>query len=217
MIPNFVDTEVFHPGRSDALRRELAISEETLVVLSVAAIKRGHKRVDHLISEFVSVVEANPEFPVVLVVAGGQESETSQVIAEGTAKLGHRVRFLVRFPRSRMAELYRMADLFVLASLKEMMPIAVLEALASGLPCLTHRHPIMQWMVGQGGSAIDMEAPGELFAAIIGLLRHAEGRRQVGAMARARALDSFGTDRIVTQILDYYSVVLGDRAASAMP
>jgi glycosyltransferase involved in cell wall biosynthesis len=50
-----------------------------------------------------------------------------------------------------MPDLYRCMDVFVLTSLFEMMPIALLEALASGLPCLVNRHPVLEWMVGTGG------------------------------------------------------------------
>src|SRR5262249_5731548 len=48
-IPNFIDTNLFHPGRCDALRAELGLPLEGLVVLTVAAIKRSHKRVDSLL------------------------------------------------------------------------------------------------------------------------------------------------------------------------
>lgn len=213
VIPNFVDTEAFRPGRSESLRRELEIPEEALVFLSVAAIKRDHKRIDHLVGEFARVIESNPALPAILVVAGGQEAETDALIAEGIARLGRRARFLVRFPRIRMAELYRMADVFALASLKEMMPIALLEALASGLPCLVHGHPVMRWMIGQGGLAIDMGTRGVLAATLSGLLQRPEERRQVGALARARALEEFGTDRVVDRVLTYYAKVL-DRGGS---
>src|SRR5205814_9718302 len=54
-IPNFVDTDRFSPGRSGALRRELRIPSGATVVLSVAAIKRDHKRVDYLLNEFERV------------------------------------------------------------------------------------------------------------------------------------------------------------------
>ena len=47
-IPNFVNADLFHPGRSEALRAELGIPQDALVVLTAAAIKRNHKRVDYL-------------------------------------------------------------------------------------------------------------------------------------------------------------------------
>ena len=107
-----------------------------------------------------------------------------------------------------MAELYRTADLFVLCSLFEMMPIALLEATASGLPCLVHRHPIMQWMTGPGGQAIDMSTAGELAAALQPMIEDAARRRQLGAAAREHCLANFSRDRVVDQILEYYKFVM---------
>lgn len=207
-IPNFVDTETFRPGEADALRAELAIPPGAKVVLSVAAIKRDHKRIDHLIGEFARMIRATPDRRSILVVAGGRESQTDDLIAEGEKMLGDRVRFLVRFPRSRMPELYRSADLFALTSLMEMMPIALLEALSSGLPCLIHDHPVMAWMVGPGGLTIDMADPGALAAALASRLHDPSWCREAGEAARHRAQDVFGRDRVVSEILAYYDHVL---------
>jgi glycosyltransferase involved in cell wall biosynthesis len=206
-IPNFIDTTLFAPGRSPSLRAELNIPENSLILLSVAAIKRHHKRVDHLVAEFARLREAAPDLPAWLVVAGGWETETDELVAEAKERLGDRVRFLVRFPRSRMPELYRAADVFCLGSLMEMMPIALLEATASGLPCLVNRHPVMEWMIGPGGEAIDMAAPGVLAAALERLLRSADERPRLSAAARQHCVENFSRDAVVDQILAYYEVV----------
>src|SRR5262249_37062321 len=153
-------------GSSNTLRAELAIPAEARVVLSVAAIKRDHKRLDYLLDEFDGLRKLHPDLPIYLVVAGGWETQTDELVREGNERLRDRVRFLIRFPRARIAELYRLASVFVLCSLKEMMPIALLEATACGLPCLVNRHPVMEWMIGGGGSAIDMAAPRALTAAL---------------------------------------------------
>jgi glycosyltransferase involved in cell wall biosynthesis len=213
-IPNFVDTDVFSPGRADALRRELGIPAEHLVFLSVAAIKRDHKRIDHLIGEFARFRNLRPEVGATLVVAGGYEPETDEVIKLGRELLGDRVRFLVRYPRARIPELYRAADVFVLCSLREMMPIAVLEAVASGLPCLVHRHPILEWMTGPGGRPLDMAEPGRLAAELADLADRPTERQRLGAAARRHGIEEFGRDRVVDRLVQYYAVV---RASSGRP
>jgi glycosyltransferase involved in cell wall biosynthesis len=217
-IGNFIDTERFHPGRAEELRKELDIPPDALVLLSAAAIKRNHKRVDHLVREVARLRQQRPELPVWLVVAGGLEKQTEEVIAEGKDMLGERVRFLVRFPRERMPELYRAADLFVLGSLKEMMPIALLEATASGLPCVINAHPVMQWMIGPGGRAIDMAAEGVLAAELEKLLSNAQERRELGRLARQHCEGTFSRDRVVDQILAYYDFVMHhDQKAPSKP
>ncbi len=212
-IPNFIDTERFSPGGSGALRAELGIPADGLVILTAAAIKRHHKRIDHLIAEFLKLRQEAPELPAYLVIAGGWEPETDELIAEGTRLLGDRVRFLVRFPRPRMPELYRTADVFALCSLFEMMPIALIEATASGLPCVVNRHPVLEWMAGSGGTRIDMAAPGELAGALGAFLTSPARRKELGAAARAHCLANFSRDVVVDQILAYYRRVTDPRGS----
>jgi glycosyltransferase involved in cell wall biosynthesis len=207
-IPNFIDTERFAPGRSDALRAELGIPADALVVLTAAAIKRHHKRIDHLLSEFAQLRRQSPVLPAWLVVAGGWEAQTNELVAEGERLLGDRVRFLVRFPRPRMPELFRMVDVFALCSLFEMMPIALIEAAASGLPCVVNKQPVMEWMTGAGGSWIDMARPGELAVTIRELFAERERRTKQGAAARAHCLANFSRNAVVDQIVNYYGTVV---------
>jgi 1,2-diacylglycerol 3-alpha-glucosyltransferase len=206
-IPNFIDTTLFAPGRCDALRAELNIPQDGLVVLSVAAIKRQHKRVDYLVSEIARLRKKSPNLPVWLVVAGGMEPQTEEVIAEGKRLLGDRVRFLVRFPRSRMPDLCRAADVFCLGSLLEMMPIALLEATASGLPCVVNRQAVMQWMIGPGGEAIDMSVPGALAATLEPLLCSPSARERLSKLARDHCHDNFSKGPVVDRIIAYYNQV----------
>jgi 1,2-diacylglycerol 3-alpha-glucosyltransferase len=214
VIPNFIDSEHFNQGHSNTLRTELSIPADALVVLSVAAITRHHKRIDYLIAEFARLRNASPDLPVWLVVAGGWESATDELVAEGTRLLGDRVRFLVRFPRPRMPELYRVADVFTLCSLFEMMPIALIEATASGLPCLINRHPILEWMTGEGGLPIDMAAPGALTDTLGALLGDRSRREKLGKAARIHCLANFSRDTVLGQILSYYQQVMGRTPAS---
>jgi len=206
-IPNFIDTERFSPSASPVLRQELGIPAEALVVLSVSAIKRHHKRIDCVLREIATLRQQRPDLPVWLVIAGGWEQETDELVREGERLLGDRVRFLIRFPRQRIPDLYRSADVFVLGSLKEMMPIALLEATASGLPCVVHEHPVMQWMCGAGGCATDMSRAGNLAERLSSLLTDPPRLRMLGEQAREHCLANFGREAVVDQILAYYEQV----------
>jgi glycosyltransferase involved in cell wall biosynthesis len=93
-----------------------------------------------------------------------------------------------------------------------MMPIALIEATASGLPCVVHEHPILEWMTGRGGVRIDMAAPGQLSAALAGLLR-AGSRTDLGRAAREHCVENFSRDAVVDKILDYYRRVLGHNSS----
>lgn len=214
-IPNFIDVKKFRPGDPSEIRDELGIPQQGLMVLVAAAIKRKHKRIDYLLREFRDLRDQQPDLPVWFVVAGGRETDTESLIAMGNELLGDRIRFLVQFPRSRMPQLYRAADLFTLGSLKEMMPIALLEATASGLPCLVNQHPVMQWMVGPGGDSLDLAIRGNWKDAAAQLLTEPARRQQLAVAARQHCVENFSTDVVVDQILDYYRRVIGNRSAAA--
>ena len=89
--------------------------------------------------------------------------------------------------------------------------VALLEATASGLPCLVNAHPVMQWMIGKGGRAIDMAVAGSLAAQIEELATNHSLRGDLGRLARQHCLANFGKDAVVDQILDYYQQVMGAR------
>jgi glycosyltransferase involved in cell wall biosynthesis len=99
-LPNFIDTDHFRPGRGEALRRDLGIPDDGLVMLAVAAIKRRHKRIDYLAREFRILTELCPDVPAWLVVAGGWETQTEDVVREATHLLGDRVSLPGAIPSS---------------------------------------------------------------------------------------------------------------------
>jgi glycosyltransferase involved in cell wall biosynthesis len=209
-IPNFIDTDLFRPQVGGWLRRELGIPDQAALVLSVAAIKNNHKRTDYLLREFAAFRSAHPDTPAWLVIAGGREPETEQVLNLGHQLLGDRVRFLVSWPRQRMPELYQAADLFVLCSLREMFGIVLIEAMASGLPCLVHKYPPMQAIVGPGGTAIDMAATGALAAALPAHLGDPRQGRAMGRHGRDHCVAHFGEAQVVDQLLAYYKLIVQD-------
>ena len=131
-----------------------------------------------------------PDLPVWLVVAGGREHDTDELVAQGHRLLGDRLRTLVGFPRERMPDLYRSADVFALTSLMEMMPIALIEATASGLPCLVNKHPVLEWISGPGGER-DRHVPARcaarsLHSWLVDTPRRREARRTCKATLPSR-------------------------------
>lgn len=207
MIPNFVDVSIFSPQNSRDLRAEWGLAQTDVVVLAASAVKSQHKRIDYLIREFQSLIARGLPHGVVLVIAGGRGADSAELISLAKNLLRDQVRVLVDYPRERMPGLYAAADIFVQASLKEMMPMAVLEATASGLPCVTHAHSVMQWMLGSGGRTIDMQQEGSLSDALALLIASPAQRKQLGAAARHQCMRLFETETVVDQIVHYYQRV----------
>ena len=221
-LPNFVDTAVFRPVASREEQRELrakhGLPTEGIIVGSSAALKRGHKRVDHLIREFAAAWQACPaDARPHLLLVGARQADTPalQVLAEESAPGA--ITFCENVPHDQMTELYRCMDIFVLASIFEMMPIAVLEALASGLTMLTNDHPVLAWMTGSHGEnadavAVEMGPAGALAAA---LQKHLGTTREpdAGARSRERAVKMFSKEAVIGDYVRYYErILVGERA-----
>jgi glycosyltransferase involved in cell wall biosynthesis len=116
-----------------------------------------------------------------------------------------------------MPDLYRAADIFALCSLRETFGIVLLEAMATGIPCLVHKYPVEAWVIGEGGRAIDMAAPGDLAAAMAGLADDAELRGRLGQAARERCAAMFEKTEVVKRNLEYYHQVLGHAPGTGAP
>lgn len=203
-IPNFVDTTRFQPPADPAaasqLRKELHIPAHRTVIGTAAAIKKHHKRIDCLIRTFARAQAQNPDLH--LVIAGSRQRDTDELeqLAEQLAP-GH-VTFLINYPHERMPALLQSWDWFVLTSLFEMMPIALLEAIATGLPAITHPHPVLTWMAGEGGLPVPMDQPDTLATTLAQLDPAARSVRS--AAARQHALTLFSEEAVIPRYIDWY-------------
>ncbi|MHC4123083.1 MAG: glycosyltransferase family 4 protein [Planctomycetota bacterium] len=202
-IPNFVDTENFRPNHEAGVRHELGIPNDAFVILSVAAIKKIHKRIDYLVNE-ISLL-GNEK--IYLIIAGSTTDESLGLMEMGRKKLGDRIIFLTDFSHEKINKIYSVADLFTLCSLKEMMPIALLEALSSGLPCICHNYPVLGWMIGDSGECIDMSKEGKL-ARVVEKYFDNNYKTEKGKKAREQALNNFSKDVVVDKIINMYEEVL---------
>lgn len=151
------------------LRNKLGLPEEQPLILSVGMIDKSHKRMDYLIRELASLPEPRPY----LLLLGQKDTESSEVIDLGLQLLGAN-NFQVRTVKhNEVSNYYKIANIFVLASLREGLPRVLVEAMSHGLPCLVHDYPITQFVVGKDGYLANFE----LTNSLTGLIRQvlAEG------------------------------------------
>ena len=207
-IPNFIDTNRFTPGDKAAARARFGLPPDATIILTCAAIRRRHKRIDALLVAFAAALNSYGH-ETMLVVAGGRESDTDALIAEGTALLGAAVRFLPDVPRDGMPDLYRAADAFVLGSLYEMFGIVLLEALSSGLPVLCNDTDDFRAIAGAGALYCDLGNE-EAFAR--GLLRLADPAEcaPLRVAGRTHVLRHYSADVVTRAILGMYDIVQAD-------
>lgn len=138
-LKNCFDPEIFYPkpGRErETQRRELAqelgLAETVRFVLFAG---RLHPQKDPLLLIRAIAALENPQ--VHLLMAGGGELEAAVRGEIQGLNLSDRVTLLGAVNSQRLAQLYQVASVFVLSSVYEGLPLAVLEALACGTPVVT--------------------------------------------------------------------------------
>lgn len=202
LVPCGLDTEKFAATASQQeLRQKHGISDSTFVILAVTAVKRLHKRVDHIIEE-VSRLEGD----VLLWIDGNPEDPTIPELAR--QRLGSRCR-MTHVPSSEVSELYYLADVMVHAALEESFGLAVVEALSTGLLVLTHDSAHFQWLVQDQDCLVDMRTPGKLTARLRQLLKRT-GEHSCRAQARAASVrQRFDWRSLTPAYIEMYRKVAG--------
>ncbi len=125
MIPNGVDTSTFRPVNGPRQGPEVNI-----VCVGRLIERKGQH---HLLRAFANL-HAQYNFPITLTLVGTGDAEASLHRLANDLGVADAVTFTGFVPRDDMPVLYRRADIFVLPSQNEGMSIALLEAMASGLP-----------------------------------------------------------------------------------
>jgi len=199
-IPYGIDDQVFSPRtkeKRNEVRKQLDIPLDAKVIVTVAALKREHKRLDYLIKEISKL-----DRPVWLLAAGQKTPETPGLEQEAENFLPGRWRF-VSWPQERVHLLYGAADVFVLPSLVEAFGRVIVEALLTGLPTLIHDGPIFKWVAeGSPAETIDMSVEGRLAEA---LSRHFQGT--VNGNSREVVVNRFGWERLIPRYIEMYEKV----------
>ena len=201
LVPLGVHTRRFRSGLNrEELRRKYAVRESTFVVLAVSAVKRTHKRVDHLIEELSQV-----QGDILLWIDGSPEDPSLPEVAR--EKLGDRCRFSL-VPTADLPELYGLADLMVHGAIEEAFGLAIIEGFSAGLTVLTHNTPHFSWLVGGGDSLVDMNARGGLTAKVIELLAHRDALEKMSKEVAARMQARYDWSVLKPAYLDMYRTVV---------
>lgn len=119
--------------------------------------------------------------------------------------------------RNDVRELLAAADIFVLSSVSEGLPVSVLEAMAAELPVVASRVGGVPELVadGENGFLVPPRDPDELAAALGRLVEDRDLRRRLGAVGRVRAETRFNLNSFRRAHLELYAEELARRSLPA--
>ncbi|WP_460583834.1 glycosyltransferase [Hymenobacter arcticus] len=205
IIPNVVDTELFHPSPTPVVRHGL---------LNVAAFNEQAKNLSGLLRTVARLRTAYPSLPGLhLRIAGYGPAEAAMhqlanelgLLAAGT------VEFLGKLTLAQVAAEMRQATGFVLFSNYENLPCVLIEAQASGLPAVATRvNGVPELLPADGTAGLLVPAQDEvaLGESIITLLTASAGHFSEAGL-RARAVAQFSYPAVGRAFAAVYARILG--------
>jgi len=180
-IPNYVDTSIFKPLRSDRY-------PDRIVFVGRMTYQKN----------LFSLFDALSGTPYSLDLFGTGELEDE--LRNYALEIGARVRFMGSVPNSELPHIINRYPLFVLPSITEGMPKALLEAMACGVAVLgtdvpgireVIRHGYNGWLVGKDSRSIR--------EGVIHLMENPALRARLGLNARKFIEENFSLKRVVRE------------------
>lgn len=201
-VHNGIDCErfAFDAEARTRLRTELGVQESTQVLLAVGRFSE-QKDYANLFAAFAAVAAARSDCVLWIAGAGGQQSQYEQRAKE--MGIADRVGFLGL--RRDIPSLMSAADIFVLSSAWEGLPLVIGEAMAcERIVVSTDAGGIGEWL-GDTGYVVPTRNSAALSKALLQAIdMHAEARLAQGFAARERVLQRYSLATIVSRWLAIY-------------
>ena len=211
-----VDPEPFQHRNGRAIRERYGLGEDKVV--GYVARLEPEKGVIRLIEAMRLVWQKEPNTRLLL--AGHRfkaDSATDRSVEAALDSLSpwHRSRVTVvaGFPEADKASIFDACDVFALPSIAESFGIVYLEAWLCEKPVIGARIGAVQCVIedGEDGFLVDPQGTGELFEAILRLIRDPELCRRLGRRGREKTMARFTWSKVTDAVEAIYSETAASR------
>ncbi|MEV4614626.1 glycosyltransferase [Kitasatospora sp. NPDC049258] len=182
------------PAARAAARAELGLPADAVVIGTVGNLTPKKDQAT-LLSAFARLRAEQPDTALVLIGAGPLEAQLKAQAGEGVVFAGS---------RPDVPALLAGLDVFTLSSRQEGLPVALMEAMTSGLPSVVTRVGGMPEVLddGEQGFLVPPGDPAALAGALGRLTADEQLRRRLGAAAldRSKSFDVAGAQQAIEQV-----------------
>ena len=206
LIPGVgIDLDKFQkkePTRQE-IRNKLGIPDGKIILMSVGELT---KRKNHMV-----VVEALAwlkEYDILYVICG--DGPLKARLRAKAEELGVRDRLKLLGFRKDIAELHKAADIFVFPSLQEGLPVALMEAMASGLPIVASKIRGNEDLISnnQGGYLINPKDSEQIAKAIEKMIQNPEKREKM-EKRNLEIITKYGQETVLQKMDEFFDEIVG--------
>lgn len=212
VIPTGIDLDAFSapldPEKRTGMRRALGIPEGDKVLVYVGRLAR-EKNLEEVL-ECRAALSGNV---TLLLVGDGTERAALEEKAEALG-IRDKVVFAGMVAREKVADYYRLGDVFVSASSSETQGLTYAEALAAGLPALCRADPCLDGVIQNGCNGWQYQSKEELARRLSELLADEEELRAMGGRA-AFSAGKFSARRFAQSAEEWYEQALAAKRSPA--
>ncbi|MCM8812073.1 MAG: glycosyltransferase [Candidatus Omnitrophica bacterium] len=200
----------YSPEDREFLRRQMGWKPQDKVVVSVGRLssEKGH---DDLLKAFSVVLRQEPRARLVIVGDGPEK----QNLVKLQDRLGLNGAVTLTGMRDDVNRWLTGADLYVQPSRREGLPLAVLEAMAMGLPVVATDVGDLKQVIsdGEDGYLVEAGNPDGLAEKMVDLLGRLDQQHSVAEAARRTVQERFSLEQMADQVEDVYKEEISRKRA----
>ena len=203
VVPNGANLKPFQKAKPLS-RSEFGFSKSDVLLVYMGRVA-PEKNIEFLLQAFAGVARTIPN--VHLLILGGGQKEHEEKLKPLPAELGieERVRFMGMIPYDQLPSYLAMCDVFVTASVTEVHPFSVIEAMATGLPIVGIDSPGVGDSVEDGATGmLSTDDIASFTAKLTYLCLNKSLQKKMGAAA-LKASEQFSIDRTTKIMLRHYN------------
>ena len=213
IFPWGVDIEQFLPKKEERGKKTKAANRKSKIVnpksitLFCSRTWESIYGVDVLAKAFVKVASVNPDVNLILLGGGSQGAKIRQILMNGGVM--ERVHFGGHVAQAELPRWYHMADLYISPSHVDGSSVTLMEALASGLPCLVSDIPgnkewieedVNGWLFSDGDA-------NDLAEKILNAIKNRKSFKKIREAARKTAEEKADWNKNFGKLLETYHVI----------
>jgi len=217
IFPWGTDIERFHPKKEEGEKKVLSSNRNSRIETPKSITLFCNRTwepiygVDILARAFVKIAAVAPTVDLILLGGGSQGAKIRQILMNGNVL--DRVHFGGHVSQADLPRWYHMADLYISPSHVDGSSVSLMEALASGLPCLVSDIPgNREWIRdGVNGWLFRDGAVDDLAGKISNAIRNRNSFERIGEAARKAAEEKADWKKNFGKLLEVYNVIARER------